>query len=189
MPDGVALWRGARVGASLAGEQAPFVKTRAASPATKGGADRVAAMPLVLACIALLIVACTRASPEQALRATFAEMQAALERREAAAVQQHLAEDFVGNDGLDRDGARRLAAGYFLRHRDIGVTAGPLGVDMAQAHATVRFTAMLRGGSGRALPEAVRVYDVETGWRLVDGEWKLASARWRPALEGGRRGE
>lgn len=130
----------------------------------------------------LLLAACTRGDPETALRATVADLQAALEERDAAAMQQHLADDFIGNQGLDRDGARRMAAAYVLRHRDVGVSTGPLEVALADAHATVRFTAMLRGGSGRLLPDAAQVYDVETGWRLDDGEWKLASARWTPAL-------
>lgn len=130
----------------------------------------------------LVLAACSRSDPEAALREAVASLQSALEQRDAAAMQQHLADDFIGNDGLDRDGARRLAAVYLLRHRDVGVTTGPLDVDMAQAHATVRFTAMLRGGSGRALPDAAQVYEVETGWRFDDGRWKLSSAHWTPRL-------
>lgn len=141
----------------------------------------VLAIPWI-ALLLLALVACSRSDPETALRASVASLQAALEQRDAAAMQQHLADDFIGNGGLDRDGARRLAAMYLLRHRDIGITTGPLDVEMAAEHATVRFTAMLRGGSGRALPDAAQVYDVETGWRLDDGDWKLASARWTPAL-------
>ncbi|TWT23851.1 nuclear transport factor 2 family protein [Luteimonas marina] len=139
------------------------------------------AVPWILLLL-LALAACSRSDPETALRGSVASLQAALEQRDAAAMQQHLAEDFIGNGGLDRDGARRLAAMYLLRHRDIGITTGPLEVEMAAEHATVRFTAMLRGGSGRALPDAAQVYDVETGWRLDDGDWKLASARWAPAL-------
>lgn len=132
--------------------------------------------------VLLLSAACSRDDPELALRQTLADMQAALEEHDAAALQQHLADDFIGNDGLDRRGARQMAAAYLLRHRDIGISVGPLQVEMADTHAVVSFTAMLRGGSGRLLPDAARVYDVETGWRLVDGDWKLASARWTPAL-------
>ena len=31
-----------------------------------------------------------------------------------------LADDFIGPDGLDREGARRLAQALFLRYRDVG---------------------------------------------------------------------
>lgn len=136
------------------------------------------AMVLLLA----LSTSCARDDPEAALRARVASLAAAIEARDPAALQQHLAEDFIGNDGLDRNGARRLAMGFALRHREIGLTLGPLDVDMAPAHATVRSKAILRGGSGRALPDSAQVYDVESGWRLQDGEWMLVSAGWKPAL-------
>ena len=136
------------------------------------------AMVLLLA----LSTSCARDDPEAALRARVASLAAAIEARDPAALQQHLAEDFIGNGGLDRNGARRLAMGFALRHREIGLTLGPLDVDMAPAHATVRSKAILRGGSGRALPDSAQVYDVESGWRLEDGEWMLVSAGWKPAL-------
>ena len=117
-----------------------------------------------------------------ALRGRVDTIAAAIEARDAAAMQRHLATDFIGNDGLDREGARRLAMGYVLRYRDLGVSLGPLEVEMAPAHATVRCKAVLRGGSGRALPDSARIYDVESGWRMEDGEWKLASVRWTPVL-------
>lgn len=138
------------------------------------------------ALLAMLVVACSRPDPEIALRESVAELQSTIEQREPAAMQQHLAEDFIGNEGLDRDGARRLAAGLLLRHRDVAIDTGPLRVALDGEHAVVRFTAMLRGGSGRVLPDAARVYDIETGWRMEDGHWRLASARWTPALSGSR---
>lgn len=133
-----------------------------------------------LACL-LLLAACSRTAPEQALREAFDGLQAAIEQRDAAAMQQHLADDFIGNDGMDRDGARRLAALMWMRHRDIGASHGPLQIELRDDHATLRFSAMLRGGAG-GLPDSVQVYDVETGWRLRGGDWKLVSARWTPAL-------
>ena len=136
--------------------------------------------------LAMVVVACARPDPEVALREAVAELQSTIEQREPAAMQQHLAEDFIGNDGLDRDGARRLAAGLLLRHRDVAIDTGPLRLELAGEHAVVRFTAMLRGGSGRLLPDAARVYEVETGWRLEDGRWQMTSARWTPALSGSR---
>lgn len=129
----------------------------------------------------LLLAACSR-PPEQALRDTMQSLQLAMEQRDASQVEDYLADDFVGPGGMDRDGARRLAALTFLRHRDVGVTLGPLDVSVLQEHATVRFTAALTGGSGRALPDAARLYQVETGWRLEGGDWRLTSARWTPQL-------
>jgi ketosteroid isomerase-like protein len=137
-----------------------------------------------LACAWCLVLAsgCARTDPEQALRATVAELHAAIEEHDPAAMQQHLAEDFIGNDGLDRDGARRLAAAIRLRYRDLAIDTGPLQVDIEETSAIVRFTAALRGGSGGLLPESARIYEVETGWRRDEGEWLLTSARWTPRL-------
>jgi len=137
---------------------------------------------LLSASLLALSASCTRTDPEAALRGRVDAIAAAIEARDAAAMQRHLAADFIGNDGLDREGARRLAMGYALRFRDVGVSLGPLEVEMAPAHATVRCKAVLRGGSGRALPDSARIYDVESGWRMEDGEWKLASVRWTPVL-------
>lgn len=132
--------------------------------------------------LAVLATACGRDPPEQRLRESVAQLQAAIEQRDAPALQEWLAEDFVGPEGLDREGARRLAVGSFLRYRQLGLTVGPLEVAMRPEHATVRFTAALTGGSGRPLPEAARVYEVETGWREQDGDWRMTSARWTAKL-------
>lgn len=134
---------------------------------------------LAVACVlCLLLAGCGREDAEQALRDDIASLQAALEARDAGAVADLLAEDFVGNDGLDRDGARRLAAVYFLRHRDIGVTLGPLDVRLQGNHATVRGTAVLTGGRGGLLPERGRMRDVTSGWRREGDRWRMTSLSW-----------
>lgn len=126
--------------------------------------------------------ACARTPPEQALRDTIAQLQRDIGARDADAVTSVLAEDFVGNEGMDRRGARQLAAGAFLRYREVGAKLGPLQVEMqGDRHATVRFTAAISGGAG-LVPQEGQVYQVATGWRLVDGDWMLTSADWTPAL-------
>lgn len=141
----------------------------------------------VLALLALLlsggIAGCSRTPPEDALRATIATMEAAAEARDADALDDALAEDFVGPGGMDRDGFRRTAALLWLRSREIGVTIGPLDVEVAVdgEHARVGFTAATRGSEG-LLPSSANVYAVDTAWRLEDGEWRLISAEWEPKL-------
>ena len=138
-------------------------------------------LPVAVAC--LVLFACARESPEQAVRAQVAALQAAIEARDPGDVRGLLADDFVGPGGMDRERAVRLAQVTFLRHREVGVTiAGPLQVRMQPRHATVAFDVALTGGSGRLLPDAARLYSVETGWRLDDGEWRLVSATWEPRL-------
>ena len=135
--------------------------------------------------LSLLVVlpACSRAPPEQALRDTIGELQRAIDERDAGEVENFLAADFVGNDGLDRAAARRMADAVFLRHRQVGARIGPLALELTDAsHATVRFTAALSGGSGGLLPDSAQVYDVRTGWRLEGDEWRITSAEWTPRL-------
>ena len=50
-----------------------------------------------------------------------------------------------------------------------------------QDDAVARFQVLATGGSGGLLPERGQAYQVETGWRLIDGEWKLRNASWKPA--------
>ncbi|KRA20816.1 hypothetical protein ASD69_05790 [Lysobacter sp. Root604] len=129
-----------------------------------------------------LLVACARTPPEQRLRETLGELQTALEQRDLEALHASLADDFVGPDGMDRNGARALAMLSFRRYRDVGVALGPAQIEIQGDRATVRFSAALTGGAGRVLPEAAQVYEVQTGWRESDGEWRMSSAEWKPKL-------
>ena len=137
-----------------------------------------------LACMGLLLVvsACSRSDPEQAVRAQVDALQQAIDARDAGAVEDLLAEDFIGNEGMDRRGAKQLAAGVFLRHREIGARLGPVTVELrGEREAIARFSVLATGGSGGLLPEQGQVYQVQTGWRLQDGDWKLLNASWTPS--------
>ena len=140
--------------------------------------SRLAFWPI--AC-SLLLASCARTPPEERLREAVGAVEAAIEERNVSALDDMLADDFIGPGGLDRSGARRMAQATYLRYRDVGLTLGPLDVDVREQHATVRFTVALTGGAGM-LPDSGQVYDVETGWRLDDGEWQLVNAKWKPKL-------
>ncbi|MBB5769341.1 ketosteroid isomerase-like protein [Xanthomonas arboricola] len=126
------------------------------------------------------LVGCTRAAPEQRLRATLETMHQAIEARDIGEAMAPVAEDFVGDQGLDAAGLRRLMQVQMLGNRRIGVTLGPVDVQLHDDTARVRFTALLTGGSGRWLPEQAQTYQVTTGWRLQDGDWQLYHAQWEP---------
>jgi ketosteroid isomerase-like protein len=137
---------------------------------------------LVVGLTSLIVAACAKTPREQALRDAVAGLQAAVEARDASAMQSFLAEDFIGADGLDRGGVRRMATLYLMGHDNIGATIGPLAVQVQEGHARVDFTVALTGGSGRLLPESGQVYAVRSGWRIEDGNWKMTSASWEPEL-------
>lgn len=138
---------------------------------------------LLCVIVAAASTSCGRGAPEERLREAVAQLQVAIESRDAGSIEDLLADDFIGPEGLDQKGARRLASGVFLRHRNVGVTLGPLHLDLKPDHATVEFTAVLTGGSGGFLPDSGRIYDVTTGWRMDGNGWRLTSAQWSAATQ------
>ena len=147
-----------------------------------GNVRRLQCCWLCCALLALILPACARTPPEQALRQQVGALQHAIEARDAAAIDRMLAADFLGNDGMDKSQARRMAAALFIRYRNVGVSIGPLQLRMqGESQAAVDFTAAATGGDG-ALPENGQVWDVKTGWRLDGSGWKLVSAEWKPKL-------
>ena len=155
-----------------------------AYPPGSGKARSVWKRTAFAACLAVLVVlaaGCSREPPEQALRTTIAGMQAAAEARDSDALVESFSEDFVGPDGMDRDQFRRYLAVIWLRNREVGVSLGPLEVELIGERATVEFTAGATGGTGW-MPDRAQVYRVSTGWRIEDGQWRLISARWEPTL-------
>lgn len=149
-------------------------------PRHRGGVSPLAWLSMLLAMV--LLSGCSRSDPEEALRAAVEGLRQAVEARDPAAVQQFLAEDFIGNDGLDREGARRLATALMLRHREVSSTLGPLDVRIRDSHADVRFQAVLHAGTGSLLPDTAQAYDVQASWRLEGGDWRLYHVRWTPVL-------
>ena len=127
------------------------------------------------------LAGCSRQPPEQALRTTIAAMEEAAEHNDADALFDHIADDFAGSQGMDRDAFRRYVLVMGLRNQSIGVNLGPLDVKLFDDRASVAFTVALTGGPGW-LPDRAQVYDVTTGWRLQDDDWKLISASWKPKL-------
>ena len=84
----------------------------------------------------LLAAGCAKQAPEAAVRAQVQALQGAIDARDAGAVHALLTDDFIGNDGLDKRGARQLAAGVFLRYRDVGARLGPVEVELRGDAAT-----------------------------------------------------
>lgn len=146
-----------------------------------GGNTTAPAAAAVTAALVLLLAlcGCSRPPPEERLRSTLAQMQKALESREPARFMEHVAEDFVGNAGLDRDALQQMVRAQVLLNRDIGLTLGPVEVEMGEGLATASFPALVAGGSGRLLPERGGAWQVTTGWRDEDGHWRLQYARWQ----------
>lgn len=146
----------------------------------QGAGRRRVVAAVALAALMLVLAACSRMAPEQRLRGQLSAMQAALEERRAGDFMAGVAADFAGNDGIDHAALQQVVRAQVLANARIGLTLGPAQVEMAGDRATVRFSAMATGGSGRFLPEHAQAWEVATGWRDEGGHWRLYYAEWTP---------
>ena len=135
------------------------------------------------ALVLLTLVGCA-GDPDQAqLEQTIASAQANTERGEMGQVMALVTEDFAGQGGqYDRLMLRRMLLAVRLRHSDVNVSRVSTEFEMGQSFATVKMKLLLTGGSGGLLPETGRLMDLQTRWRVEDGEWRLTSADWDRSL-------
>lgn len=137
--------------------------------------------PVIVALLAM--AGCRREAPETALRHDVARLQVAIEQRDAGAVAESLAEDFIGPGGMDRQAARRLAVLQFMRSTRVTVQSGPLGIRMQGDTARVDSVVLLGGGDG-LLPERGQALRVVSAWRREGDHWRLVSIDWQPVGQG-----
>ncbi len=138
------------------------------------------ALPILAAVLVLTVAACSRTPDETRIRETIAAMESAVETRNPRDFMAHVAEDFAGQDtGFDRPSLHNLLRAQFLRNQSVGVLIGPIEVTIQAPRATATMTVTLSGGAGGLLPERGAIYDVETGWKQVGGDWQCISASWR----------
>jgi hypothetical protein len=163
---------------------APEGGLRSIGPQGPGGgkAARAWRSALLAAFVAIVSAACSTPEPEEKLRATIAQMEVDGEARDVSDVMDVVAEDFGGPGGMDRKQLQGMLTVITLRNQQIGVTIGPIDIEMMGERATAKFTLGASGGSGSLLPDRAQVYDITTGWKMVDGEWKLISANWKEQL-------
>lgn len=150
----------------------------------KGSMQRALLNGTVIVTMALLLLGCGREPPEQRLRATLAQMQGAVEAGKTAQFIQPVADDFVGNSGMDRAQLEQLLRAQLLLNRNVGVHIGPVSIDITDDTAVVRFSVGLTGGQGRFMPERGQLQSITSGWRDVDGQWQLYYAQWTPQVGG-----
>lgn len=110
------------------------------------------------------------------------QMQAAASARDPGQFMEGITDDFSGSGGIDRAALHNLLRMQFLANATVTATIGPVATELHDDKATVRFSVVLTGGAGRVLPDSVQSYNVTSGWRLVDGEWKVYWAEWKPML-------
>lgn len=135
---------------------------------------------IVTLLLALLLAGCSRDDPRAALESAAKALQDSIENKDTAALMERLHPDFLANQRLDREWARRTAALMFLRHRNVRVLAltsdswiDPSYSNRGHTEAQVALT-----GAQGLLPERAGHYQVRLEWWLEDGEWLLARLDW-----------
>jgi hypothetical protein len=126
-----------------------------------------------------LLAACSQTSPEQRLKQQFEQMQTAVEERRTDDFLAGVSTDFAGKNGMDRAALHNLLRLQMLGNASLGVTRGPLDIQLQGDHATVKCSVLLTGGGGRFLPERAQTYAITSGWREEDGEWRVYYADWQ----------
>jgi hypothetical protein len=120
---------------------------------------------------------------EQRVIANIRDMEATIEAGERRAFMEHFAEDFSGQqEVMTREQVRAMILFQLNRHQRLQVQLFPIRVkETGSNSASASFTALVTGGPNW-IPENGQLYDFETRWILVDNEWLLQSANWKPAL-------
>jgi len=131
-----------------------------------------------------LLAACGKPlSVEQRVIAEIRDMEARIEEGERRAFLAHIADDFTGQDGrMTREQVRAMVVFQLNRHKNLQAQLFPIRVSQqGEGEATAKFRALVTGGESW-IPENGQLFEFDTGWRLIDGEWMLVSANWTPVL-------
>lgn len=137
----------------------------------------------ILLCVGVLgLSGCRHTPDEEQVRKAIAATAEGAEAGKAGDTVAALTEDFDGNAGqLDRKSLANLIRLYALRGQKVHVLMGPMDVQRRGERMVATFTVTLTAGVG-VLPDNAGAYEVETGWRKEDGEWRCFTASWKKAL-------
>jgi ketosteroid isomerase-like protein len=138
---------------------------------------------LLLLSMAVLVIACARTDPEKALRASIAEMEAAVKARDTAKLAGYLAPDFArgGEGGMNRDEARRTVAAVLLTNPNIYMNVSISELTITGNTATAKLMVVAGGGSG-IIPERAQSWSFTTRWRYEKDKWLVERADWTELL-------
>lgn len=137
--------------------------------------------PLLLVVVCGLAAAACR-GPADPVAELLAELERAVEARDAEALSARLAADFEGRDGMSRDRALETARRLLLGYQEATLEIYEVVQEPTEAGARVRFWAefsgrarRLGGLAGLLPPGAVYLFELE----LRRGQpWLVVSARW-----------
>ena len=138
---------------------------------------------ILLLCAVLLLGACAKKEedPLAALNVQVDHLMEALQTQHISNAMAVLHPQFKAQDNLGQDWARQTMTAMFLRYNNIGVRAmqrdARLAIGAREA-AEVKGRLLLTGAEG-VLPSNGNYVEIDSEWRLEDGEWKLFRLRWQ----------
>lgn len=136
---------------------------------------------VVVMVFTLAIAACSTEPDDAALRRILNEMESAIESGDVGAFMQPLDPEFTAQSGaMDARQLRATLLALRLRHENLSVNPGPAAVQLFDDRATIRLKVLATGGAW--LPETGQLFEIESHWRRVDGDWLCFSANWETAL-------
>lgn len=139
-------------------------------------------MTILLFVSAMVLPGCRHTPDQQQVREAIASTAEGAEAGKAGDTVDAITEDFDGNAGqLDRRSLANLIRLYAVRGQKVHVLMGPVSVEARGERMVATFTVTLTAGVG-VLPDNAGAYDVETGWRKEEGEWRCFTATWKRAL-------
>jgi hypothetical protein len=155
-------------------------------------------IPELAACLLSLIVMLTGAAcgKKDPVRALLEELERAAEARDAGRVQQALADDFLGPDGLTREEAYALLRRYFAGYDEVSIEVYDIRVEQLTGGHRLAFHVDFSGrgssafGLGGFMPPSAS-YRFELELALRSGRLLVTRAQWQdaapaqPAQEGG----
>jgi hypothetical protein len=124
-------------------------------------------------------------TPDAKVRAVIAHGEQAAEARDLSAIMDLVSRSYRDEQGGGRDELKQYLRGYLVAHQAIHLLTKIESVefpyrDMAKVSLTLG-TLGRDTAAATAFDLAADVYDVELELALVDGEWRITRASWRPA--------
>ncbi len=133
---------------------------------------------ILLLLTAVLLAGCGQPdSPEQIIADNLAQLEEGIEQKDPDQVLDLIHENFSTRSGADKLWIKRTMAFYMIKHTKIEIVSSGLDIEMQPESANAGFSALVTGGAG-LIPEQGAIYQVETEWRLQDGDWLLVYADW-----------
>lgn len=129
---------------------------------------------LILSCL----LSCSQTPDEVQIKANIDNILASAQQRKVSPIMQHLTDNFSGPNNMSRQELRTFIMATFLRQRNIHIIlTTPINIEFNLPDAIATFSVSASAGNS-VLPDHIQIYDVTTGWKKQDDEWKLIQANW-----------